>query len=280
MGAPMAGNLHRAGLLQGVWNRTAEKAQALARELGCSAAETVAQLAHECDALVVCVSADADVRAIISDLVPAARRGQILIDCSTVSSETARYAASVLGPKGVEVLDCPVSGGVEGATKASLAIMVGGEAATLERARPILQAMGTTITHFGGHGAGQAAKATNQIICAGVNRANAEAMAFAKAHGLDLDKVLATLSRGAAGNWYLQNRGPYMAAGSYPAGFRVRLHQKDLRICQAMAAALGVHLPVIEETLSDYAQLIKAGYAEEDISALYRLKHALFEPKS
>jgi 3-hydroxyisobutyrate dehydrogenase len=276
----MARNLQRAGLLKGVWNRTPEKAQALASELGCSAAATVAQLAPDCDVLIVCVSADADVRAIVTDLAPAVRHGQILIDCSTVSAETARYTAAVLGPKGVEVLDCPISGGVEGATKGSLAIMVGGEAATLERVRPVLQALGTTITHFGGHGAGQAAKATNQIICAGVNRANAEAMAFAKAHGLDLDKVLATLSRGAAGNWYLQNRGPFMAAGNYPAGFRVRLHQKDLRICQAMAAALGVHLPVIEETLSDYAQLISAGYAEEDISSIYRLKHALFDVKS
>jgi len=280
MGSPMARNLHRAGLLQGVWNRTAAKAQALATELGCVAAATPAQLALACDVLVVCVSADADVRTIIGDLTSAVHRGQILIDCSTVSADTARYAAAVLGPKGVEVLDCPVSGGVEGATKGTLAIMVGGEAPTLERALPVLQALGTTITHFGGHGAGQAAKATNQIICAGVNRANAEAMAFAKAHGLDLDKVIATLSRGAAGNWYLQNRGPFMAAGHYPAGFRVRLHQKDLRICQSMAAALGVRLPVVEETLSDYAEVISAGYADEDISALYRIKHALFGPKS
>ncbi|MGA3158844.1 MAG: NAD(P)-dependent oxidoreductase [Steroidobacteraceae bacterium] len=280
MGLPMARNLHRAGLLLGVWNRTAAKASALATELGCSAAATPAQLALECDVLVMCVSADADVRAIVADLAPAVQRGQILVDCSTVSADTARYTAAVLGPKGVEVLDCPVSGGVEGAGKASLAIMVGGEATTLERALPVLKALGTTITHFGGHGAGQAAKATNQIICAGVNRANAEAMAFAKAHGLDLEKVIATLSRGAAGNWYLQNRGPFMAAGSYPAGFRVRLHQKDLRICQSMAAALGVHLPVVEETLSDYAAVISAGYGDEDISALYRLKLALFGPKA
>ena len=279
MGAPMARNLHRAGLLQGVWNRTAAKASALAAELNCAAAATPAQLALECELLVLCVSADADVRAIVADLAPAVRRGQILIDCSTVSADTARYTAAVLGPKGVEVLDCPVSGGVEGATKGSLAILVGGEAATLEHARPVLQALGSTITHFGGHGAGQAAKATTPIICAGVNRANAEAMAFAKSQGLDLDKVVATLSRGAAGNWYLQNRGPFMAAGNYPAGFRVRLHQKDLRICQAMAAALGVRLPVIEETLSDYAELISAGFADEDISALYRIKHALFGPK-
>jgi 3-hydroxyisobutyrate dehydrogenase len=276
MGAPMARNLHRAGLLQGVWNRTASKATALATELGCAAAATPAQLALECQVLVMCVSADLDVRAIVDELRPVMQRGQILIDCSTVSADTARHAAAVLGPSGAEVLDCPVSGGVEGASKGTLAIMVGGEAATLERALPILKALGTTITHFGGHGAGQAAKATNQIICAGVNRANAEALAFAKAQGLDLDKLIGTLSRGAAGNWYLQNRGPYMAAGNYPAGFRVRLHQKDLRICQAMAAAQGVHLPVIEDVLRDYAELISAGFGDEDISAIYRLKRALF----
>jgi len=276
MGAPMARNLHRAGLLHGVWNRTATKATALAAELGCLAAATPAQLALECELLVMCVSADLDVRTIVDELRPVMQRAQILIDCSTVSADTARHAAAVLGPQGVEVLDCPVSGGVEGASKGTLAIMVGGEAATLERALPALQALGTTITHFGGHGAGQAAKATNQIICAGVNRANAEALAFAKAQGLDLEKLIGTLSRGAAGNWYLQNRGPFMAAGSYPAGFRVRLHQKDLRICQAMAAAQGVQLPVIEDVLRDYAELISAGFGDEDISAIYRLKRALF----
>ena len=164
MGAPMARNLHRAGLLQGVWNRTASKATALATELGCAAAATPAQLALECQVLVMCVSADLDVRAIVDELRPVMQRGQILIDCSTVSADTARHAAAVLGPSGAEVLDCPVSGGVEGASKGTLAIMVGGEAATLERALPILKALGTTITHFGGHGAGQAAKATNQII--------------------------------------------------------------------------------------------------------------------
>jgi 3-hydroxyisobutyrate dehydrogenase len=276
MGAPMARNLHRAGLLHGLWNRTSAKATALAAELGCMAATTPAQLALECELLVICVSADADVRSIVGELAPVARRGQILIDCSTVSADTARYSAALLAPPGVEVLDCPISGGVEGATKGSLAIMVGGDAATLTRALPVLQAMGGTITHFGPHGSGQVAKAANQIVCAGVNRANAEALAFAKSQGLDLEKVIATLGRGAAANWYLQNRGPNMASGHYPAGLRVRLHQKDLLICRAMAAAAGAALPVVEETLEDYAQLIRDGYADEDISALFRLKSKLF----
>jgi 3-hydroxyisobutyrate dehydrogenase len=274
----MARNLHRAGMLQGVWNRTSSKATALAAELGCLAAATPAQLALECELLVMCVSADADVRAIVGELEPVIRHGQILIDCSTVSADTARNAAALLGPKGAEVLDCPVSGGVEGAAKGTLAIMVGGAATTLARAMPVLQALGGTITHFGPNGAGQVAKAANQIVCAGVNRANAEALAFAKSQGLDLEKVIGTLGRGAAANWYLQNRGPNMARGTYPPGFRVRLHQKDLLICRAMAAAAGSALPVIEETLADYAQLIRDGYGDEDISALFRLKSKLFSP--
>ena len=276
MGASMARNLHRAGLLAGIWNRSAAKAQALAAELGCTAAASAAELASHCEALVLCVSADADVLEVIAAIAPALRRGTLVIDCSTVSSDTARTAAAQLAPRGVEFLDCPVSGGVEGAAKGTLAIMVGGSAAALERAQPVLLAMGATVTHFGPQGTGQAAKATNQIMVAGIIRANAEALAFAAAQGLDLDKVIATLGRGAAANWYLANRGPYMARGAYPAGFRVRLHLKDLHICRAMAQAAGARLPVIEETLGDYAQLVAAGHGDEDISAIYRLKSALF----
>ena len=278
MGSSMARNLHRAGLLGGVWNRTATKAAALATELHCAAPASPAELARDCDALVICVSADQDVLAVIAAVAPALRPGSLVIDCSTVSADTARAAATQLAARGVDFLDAPVSGGVEGAAKATLAIMVGGEAAALERARPVLQAMGATITHFGPHGAGQAAKATNQIMVAGIIRANAEALAFAQAQGLDLGKVIATLGRGAAANWYLANRGPFMERGAYPPGFRVRLHQKDLLICRAMALAAGAELPVVEAALADYARLIAAGHGDEDVSAIFRLKAALFAP--
>ena len=280
MGAPMARRLHQAGLLTAVWNRTGARAAALAAELGCQAPATAAALTSACDTIVICVSADQDVQQMLDTIRPALRPGQLVIDCSTISADTARAVAVELAALGVQFLDAPVTGGVEGAQQGSLAILVGGDAPTVARAMPVLQAMGTTITHFGPHGAGQAAKATNQIICAGVNRANAEALAFAAAQGLDLNTVISTLSRGAAGNWYLQKRGPNMAAGSFPAGFRVRLHAKDLRICQAMAQRAGVKLPVIEETLGDYAVLIDEGHGEEDISAIYRLKHALFDKAS
>jgi 3-hydroxyisobutyrate dehydrogenase len=278
MGAGMARNLHRAGLLAGVWNRTADKAVALAAELGCVAAAAPAALARDCDALVVCVSADQDVLQVIAALAPGLRPGTLVIDCSTVGADTARAAAAQLTPHGADFLDAPVSGGVEGAAKGTLAIMVGGSATAFERAQPVLLAMGRTVTHFGPQGAGQAAKATNQIMVGGIIRAVAEALAFAAAQGLALDKTIGTLSQGAAGNWYLANRGPYMQRGEYPPGFRVRLHEKDLRICRAMALAAGAELPVVEEVLADYAKLIAAGHGDEDISVIFRLKSALFAP--
>lgn len=276
MGTSMARNLHRAGLLHAVWNRSSAKAKALAAELKCAAPDNLGELAQACDVLVMCVSADRDVLSLVDAIAPSLRKGSIVIDCSTVGADTARTAGTQLGTRGVDFLDAPVSGGVEGAAKGTLAIMVGGEERVLERARPVLAAMGATITHFGAQGAGQAAKATNQIMVAGINRANAEALAFAAAHGLNLGKVIGTLGQGAAANWYLVHRGPNMERGAYPPGFRVRLHQKDLNICHAMAAACGAELPVVEATLRDYAQLVAAGHGDEDISTVYHLTAALF----
>ena len=181
-----------------------------------------------------------------------------------------------LAAAGIGFLDCPVSGGVEGARAATLAIMIGGDEAVFERARPILEKLGRTITYMGASGAGQAAKATNQIMCAGIIQAVAEAMAFAKAEGLPLDRLIETLGKGAGSSWYFVNRAPFMAKENYPAGFRVRLHDKDLRICRQMAAAHGAKLPVVESTLEEYARLIAEGHGDEDISSIYRLKAALF----
>jgi 3-hydroxyisobutyrate dehydrogenase len=138
--------------------------------------------------------------------------------------------------------------------------------------------MGRTVTHFGPTGSGQAAKATNQIMCAGIIEAVSEAMAFARAQGLPLEKLIDTLGKGAGSSWYFVHRAPNMARGSYPAGFRVRLHAKDLAICRDMAARFGVALPVVERMLSEYAELVARGYGDEDISAAFRLKAELFEP--
>jgi 3-hydroxyisobutyrate dehydrogenase len=277
MGMHMARNLHRAGLLAGVFNRTADKARQLAEELKVKAYPTLPDLGADVDAVVSCVSADADVLELTRALAPALKRGALVLDCSTIGAETARRAAEALESGGVEFLDCPVSGGVEGARDATLAIMVGGTPEAFARAQPILQGLGQTITLFGPTGSGQAAKATNQIMCAGIIEAIAEAMAFAHAQGLPLEKLIDTLGKGAGSSWYFVHRAPNMAHGSYPAGFRVRLHAKDLGICHDMAARFGVALPLVERMLGEYAELIARGFGDEDISATYRLKSELFE---
>jgi 3-hydroxyisobutyrate dehydrogenase len=215
---------------------------------------------------------------VVNALAPGLAPDALVLDCSTVSSETARRASVIVQQKKAEFLDCPVSGGVEGARDATLAIMVGGTDDAFARARPILAAMGKTITHFGPIGSGQAAKATNQIMCAGIIEAVSEAMAFARAQSLPLEKVVDTLGKGAGSSWYFVHRAPNMVRGTYPAGFRVRLHAKDLGICRDMAARFGVTLPVVERMLDEYAELVSRGFGDEDISATFRLKAELFEP--
>ena len=276
MGRGMARNLHAAGLLRALGPRTASRARELADELQIEPAVSPAALAACCDVIVTCVSADADVLELVDAMTPALRRGSVVVDGSTVRAAPAREAARRLAPRGVDFLDAPVSGGVEGARDGTLAIMVGGPDTAFNRALPVLKAMGRTVTHFGPSGAGQAAKATNQIMCAGIIQAVAEAMAFAKAERLPLDKLVATLGQGAGSSWYFVHRAPNMVREEYPAGFRVRLHEKDLRICHEMAARHGVRLPVIETTLELYRRLVETGHGDEDISTIFRLKDALF----
>jgi len=276
MGVGMATNLHKQGLLTAVWNRTPSRATSLAQQTGARACASLGELAGLVDVIVLCVSADEDVLGVVDELIKTSVDGKIVIDCSTVSADTARAAAHRLRACNAAFLDAPVSGGVEGARDGTLAIMVGGEAAAVERAKPVLEAMGRTVTHFGETGAGQAAKATNQIMCAGVIQAVAEAMAFAKSQDLPLDKLIDTLGKGAGSSWYFVHRAPNIVRDQYPPGFRVRLHEKDLKICRAMAARHGVQLPLIEMTLVHYRRLIDQGHGDEDISTLFRLKDALF----
>jgi len=276
MGMPMAANLQRHGLLHGVWNRSAEKAAAFAREHGCLHAQTPAALAAECDAIVLCVSADADVMALCRRLAGSLRAGALVIDCSTVAAATAREAAALLKKNAAGFLDCPVSGGTEGAIDGTLAIMVGGEESDFQRALPVLDAMGGKIVHMGPSGAGQASKASNQIMVAGINQAVTEAMAFAKSQGLPLDGLIDLLGAGAAGCWFLSHRGPNMVKNEYPLGFKVELHLKDLAICRDMAASKGTRLPLVEMTMHHYQRLLDDGYRDEDISSLFRIKERMF----
>ena len=276
MGRGMARNLQKAGLLTALWNRTPSRATELAVELGVNEASDLAALAACSEIIVICVSADADVLAVVDALLPGLRAGSIVIDCSTVGADTARETARRVGARGASYLDAPVSGGVEGARDGTLVIMVGGPEPAFDRAQPVFAAMGRAATRFGDNGAGQAAKATNQIMCAGIIQAVAEAMAFARAEGLPLMPLIETLGKGAGSSWYFVHRAPNMVRNAYPAGFRVRLHEKDLEICRAMAARHGVALPVIETTLADYRELIAQGHGDEDISTIFRLKDALF----
>lgn len=272
MGIGMAKNIAKAGYLAGVYNRTTAKAQNLAEELDVIAFDQPEELAAIVDVVLICVSADQDVLAMVETIALTIKPGTIVVDMSTVSSDTAKQAAAVLAEKQAAFLDAPVSGGVEGAKNGTLAMMVGGDAEVLEQARPILEAMTGRIMHMGPTGSGQAAKAVNQIMAAGINQAVTEALAFAQAQDLPMDKVIEVISGGAAGNWFLQHRGPTMTQGVFAPGFKLALHHKDLLICQSMAKQTGASTTLIDMTIADYERLMAENYGDEDISALYRLK--------
>ena len=276
MGANMARNLHHAGYLGRVWTRTPVRSLALAEETGVTVARSPAGLAQACDVILISVSADDDLLEVIDALVPGLRPGAVVVDTSTVSSDTAREAQSRIAGAGGGFLDAPVSGGVEGARQGTLAMMIGGEETLLERVRPVLDAVASRLEYMGPSGAGQATKAVNQIMAAGINQAVSESLAFAESLGLPLQKVIDVVGAGAAGNWFLKHRGSAMVDGVYEPGFRVDLHHKDLGICKTMAGNLAVTLPLVEMTLIHYRRLMDAGYGGEDISALHREKRRLF----
>ena len=272
MGAGMARNLAKAGVLGGVYNRTSATAEALAEELKVTAFGSIRDLAATVEVILLCVSADADVLAVVQEILQTVRPETIVVDMSTVSSLTAQKSAALLREKQAFFLDAPVSGGVEGAKNGTLAMMVGGDEAVFDKTKPVLAAMATRILYMGPTGAGQATKAVNQIMCAGINEAVTEALAFAEAQGLPMAKVIEVIAGGAAGNWFLDKRGLTMTQGIFKPGFKLALHHKDLKICQSMAAAVGVDIPLSDMSVCDYEKLMDQGLGDEDISALYRLK--------
>lgn len=272
MGQGMARRVAAAGFLSAVYNRTVSKAEELANELKVIHCLSSEALVGQVELVLICVSADQDVLEMVTTIIPAIKPGAIVVDMSTVSSGTAKIAAKLLAEKRVAFLDAPVSGGVEGAKNGALSMMVGGDAAVLERAKPVLETMTACITHMGDVGTGQATKAVNQIMCAGINQAVTEALAFGQAQGLPMGKVIEVTSAGAAGNWFLDRRGQTMTNGTFAPGFKLALHHKDLKICQAMAEKLNLSIPVSEMTIADYEKLMGEGFGDEDISALYRLK--------
>jgi 3-hydroxyisobutyrate dehydrogenase len=272
MGHSMAGHLSGRGLLMVVGNRTQDKADAFAAERGLRAARSAADFA-DCDAVMLCVPADADVLENVDALADVLAPGSVVVDHSTVSVATARMAAARLRERGIDFLDAPVSGGVEGARNGKLSVMVGGDAAVLERARPALEAYAARIARMGDTGAGQATKAVNQVLVAGINEAVCEGLALGAALGLEADQLLPTLMAGAAGNWFLDKRGATMLRGEFAPGFKCAHLLKDLRIVQGMAREVGVGTGVIDQALVDYSALVDAGLGDADTSALITRKH-------
>jgi len=273
MGHPMAGHLHRHGLLSAVWNRSGEKADAFARaHERVERPDSPAALAEMVEVILVCVSADDDLRKVIADLEPGLRPGKIVVDHSTVAPATARELAERLAILDVAFVDAPVTGGVEGAKNGQLAIMAGGDADAFARLDNICAAYAKAWRHLGPAGAGQSAKAVNQLIVAGIAEAVCEGLAVVEKLGLPQDEMLELLGGGAAGNWFLEKRGRTMLADSFETGFAPKLLLKDLRICASLLDELDFDSSVLPNALDDYARLVEAGETGKDISALIRSK--------
>ena len=272
MGAAMAANLARAGYPVTAWNRTPDRAPEL-EPLGVTIAHTPAAAAAAADVVVICVSDTPDVEAVLfaeDGVVAGARPGTLVVDCSTIAPSGSWDFAARLRGHDLTMVDAPVSGGSEGARNATLTIFVGGEAEDVERARPILAALGRTITHVGPIGAGQAVKAVNQVILAGAYLGVAEGIVLAIKAGLDVEQVVGALGGGAAQSWVLANRSGRMLDNEYPLGFKVALHRKDLGIALELAAQLGAVLPVSALAAQLESGLIARGHGDDDMSALAR----------
>ena len=272
MGGAMAANAARAGFEVSAWNRTPGRAGELG-ELGVHLRESPAAVAVASEIVITMVSDTPDVEAVLfgpDGVADGAREGSLVVDMSTISPSATRGFAERLAAQGVAMLDGPVSGGSEGATKGTLSIFIGGDAADLERARPVLQSLGTTITHVGPIGAGQAAKAVNQVILAGTYLGVAEGIVLALKAGLDVEQLVGALSGGAAQSWVLTNRSGRMLANDYPLGFKVALHRKDLGIALGLARENGATLPVSALCEAIEAGLIGRGHADDDMSAVAR----------
>jgi len=277
MGVAMAANLARAGFAVRAWNRTPGRGAELA-DLGVAPADSPADAVTGVGIAVICVSDTPDVEAVLfgpDGVVAGAAPGMLVIDCSTIAPSGSWDFAARLGERGIRLVDAPVSGGSEGARNATLTIFVGGDAADVERARPVLSALGRTITHVGPIGAGQAVKAVNQVILAGTYLGVAEGIVLAIKAGLDVQQVVAALGGGAAQSWVLANRSGRMIDDDYPLGFKVALHRKDLAIALDLAAQVGAVLPVSALAAQLETGLIAGGHADDDMSALARSIRAL-----
>ena len=270
MGRPMALHLHAAGHELHVWARRPQSAEGLPATV-CA---TPAELGRACAVVFTVITSSADVEAVAlgpDGLIEGMAPGSVLVDCSTIAPDVARRIAGRLGEKGIHLLDAPVSGGAQGAIDATLAIMAGGDAAVLEKVRPLLECLGQRIVHVGPNGAGQVAKACNQMIMVAAIEAVAEAMRLAGAAGVDCGKVRQALAGGSAGSRVLDVMGERMVRRDFAAGIEARLHHKDYGLVLQAARESGVPLPLTAVVGQQLNALMAQGWGQDDTASLLRV---------
>jgi 2-hydroxy-3-oxopropionate reductase len=277
MGRGMVDNLMKAGFDVTVWNRTASRMQPFV-DKGATPADSPKHVGELCDVIITCVSDTPDVEAVIlgdDGIIHGASEGNLVIDMSTINPVNTLEIAKQLNEKGIAMLDAPISGGSEGAANGTLSIMIGGTEEDVQRAQPYFDAMGKTITHVGEQSAGQTVKLSNQILCVVNMLAASEALLFAKAGGVDLDKMLQAVTGGAAGSWMLANRGPQVIDDDWKPGFTIDLQQKDLRLVMGAADKMGI--PVIATSLcfNMYRTLQAQGLGSEGNHAIVKALEAM-----
>lgn len=273
MGAPMARHLLAAGHEVAVWARRPAAAAALV-EAGAMPCATPAALAARSEVVISIVTASADVKALVlgaDGLAAGFAPGSIHVDMSTIAPETARQLAAHYLQRGVGWLDAPVSGGEQGARDATLAIMVGGEAADLARVQPLFDVLGKRTVHVGPAGAGQVAKACNQMVLVAAIQAVAEAMRLAAAHGVDLAAVRHALMGGSAASKALDIMGQRMVERDFSAGIQARLHHKDFAILMHEACVRGLPLPIAAQVWQQLNALMACGWGQDDTASLLRV---------
>ncbi len=274
MGYPMAGHLAAQGFEVTVYNRTGAKAERWAAEHKGQAAATPRGAAEGADLVFTCVGNDDDVRAVVlgrDGVLAGMAKGSILVDHTTASAALARELAAAGAEKGIGVLDAPVSGGEAGAQNGRLTVMVGGEPAIFERARPAMESYGVSVMLMGPPGSGQLTKMVNQICIAGLVQALSEGANFARRAGLDATKVFQVISKGAAQSWQMENRHATMLEDRYEFGFAVDWMRKDLAICLAEAERNGARLPVTALVDQFYKHVQERGGGRYDTSSLMLL---------
>ena len=273
MGGPMAANLVKAGFEVTGYNRSPEKVAALV-DAGGRGADSVAEAVRDADVIITMVPDSPDVEAVTGGddgVFASAKAGALYVDMSTIRPDVAVRVAEAGRQAGLRVLDAPVSGGEAGAIEASLSIMVGGEPADFEDARPVLEAVGKTIVHVGPAGSGQTVKAANQLIVAVNIEVLAEAVVFLEAYGVDTKAALEVLGGGLAGSTVLNRKGPNMLAREFKPGFRLALHHKDLGIVTSAAREAGVAIPLGAVVAQLVGALVARGDGGLDHSGLLKL---------